>query len=57
MKHMLVHISVLAALCYAAPRKLGLKFDKRESALPTLTLPYATYRASHHNPDGDVCLY
>lgn len=33
---------------------LGLRFDKRADELPTLTLPYATYRASEHDPNGDA---
>ena len=33
---------------------LGLKFDKGTDGLPTLTLPYATYRASEYDSNGDV---
>lgn len=33
---------------------LGLNFEKRAGQLPTLTLPYATYRATKFNSDGDV---
>lgn len=46
---------LLAAPCLAAPAELGLKFNKRAGALPTLTLPYGTWQASSYNPDGDVC--
>lgn len=49
---------VLASLLvssHAAPAPdTGLKFEKRAGALPTLTLPYGTWRAAHYNPDGDV---
>ena len=45
----------LTVLCRAAPANLGLSFDKRAGALPTLKLPYATYRAASYNPNGDVC--
>ena len=48
--------SVLVATCHVASAKLGLKFDKRQGALPTLTLPYATYQAANYNADGDVCV-
>lgn len=33
---------------------LGLKFNKKDGELPTLTLPYATYQASEHDPNGDA---
>ena len=54
MKLSLASTLLLAAACQAAPAKLGLAFDKRADALPTLTLPYATYRAADYNPNGDV---
>lgn len=41
----------------AAPVELGVQFDKRAGTLPTLTLPYGTYRASLYNPNGDVRLH
>lgn len=47
-------VFALAAVCDAAPPKLGLSFDKRADSMPTLTLPYATYRATEYNPNGDV---
>ncbi len=56
MKLITASSSVLLAICHAASAKLGLKFNKRQSALPTLTLPYATYQAANYNADGDVCL-
>ncbi|KAL8726444.1 MAG: hypothetical protein Q9166_006722 [cf. Caloplaca sp. 2 TL-2023] len=46
-----------AATTLAAPPQLGLKFDKRADALPTLTLPYATYRAARYNSDGDIYVF
>ena len=45
---------MLVALCRAAPATLGIIFDKRADAMPTLTLPYATYQAASYNADGDV---
>lgn len=56
MQRTLALILSLAAICYAAPANLGLSFDKRAGSLPTLTLPYATYRAASYNPNGDVRL-
>ncbi len=56
MKLIVALYSVLVAICHAASSNLGLKFDKRQGALPTLTLPYATYQATNYNPDGDVGL-
>lgn len=47
---------VCASSILAAPPKLGLKFEKRAGGLPTLTLPYGTYRAAKYNPNGDVRL-
>ncbi|KAL8715444.1 MAG: hypothetical protein Q9220_000778 [cf. Caloplaca sp. 1 TL-2023] len=41
----------------AAPPQLGLKFEKRQGALPTLTLPYATYRAARYNANGDYYVF
>ena len=40
--------------CQAAPVELGIQFDKRAATLPTLTLPYGTYRASSYDADADV---
>ena len=42
------------SLFQAALVSLGVQHDKRAGTLPTLTLPYGTYRASLYNPDGDV---
>ena len=53
---LLAVVSVWITIIHAAPPQLGLKFDKRAGALPTLTLPYATYRAARYNPNGDVRL-
>lgn len=46
----------LVSLCWCAPSQLGIKLDKRDDALPTLTLPYGTYRAKSYNANGDVSL-
>lgn len=51
-----LYLSVLflVAECLAVPATEGVSFDKRAGELPTLTLPYATYRAASYNPNGDV---
>lgn len=54
MAFILTFVLALVAACCAAPANLGLGFDKRADALPTLTLPYATYKAASYNPNGDV---
>lgn len=54
MKSSIASVLTLVALCCAAPAKLGLSFNKRANAMPTLTLPYATYQAASYNADGDV---
>ena len=51
---LLLLVAQLVALCRAAPTELGLKFDKRAGALPTLTLPYGTYQARSYDANGDV---
>src|SRR6266487_1274209 len=33
---------------------LGVKFDKRGNSMPTLTLPYGTWRAANYDSNGDV---
>lgn len=47
-------LSVWASTTFAAPAPLGLQFDKRAGELPTLTLPYASYRAARYIPNGEV---
>lgn len=50
-------ICLLATAVCAAPTagpQLGVKFSKRQNELPTLTLPYGTWRASEYNADADV---
>ena len=54
MKFLLALSSMLVAIHHASTSKLDLRLDKRHSTLPTLTLPYATYRAANYNPNGDV---
>lgn len=47
-----------AAATLAAPPRLGLRFDKRAPGdLPTLTLPYATYRAARYESNGDIYVF
>lgn len=49
-------ICALATAVCAAPTgpQLGVTFSKRQDELPTLTLPYGTWRASDYNADADV---
>ncbi|KAL8933307.1 MAG: hypothetical protein Q9211_005851 [Gyalolechia sp. 1 TL-2023] len=50
--------SIWATATLAAPPRLGLQFDKRTpEALPTLTLPYGTYRAARYVPNGDIYVF
>ncbi|KAL8941353.1 MAG: hypothetical protein Q9216_002292 [Gyalolechia sp. 2 TL-2023] len=42
-----------ALLCSSTQVPLGLRFDATTD-LPTLTLPYATYRAASYNPIGNI---
>lgn len=51
---LLAGLTLAVALARAAPANLGIKFDKRANALPTLTLPYGTWRAHSYDPNGDV---
>lgn len=51
---LLISFGLWTAATFAASSPLGVKFDKRADGLPTLTLPYATYRAKSFNPNGDV---
>ena len=45
----------LCAICpLAASLQQSLGLGLKADGLPTLTLPYATYRAKEFNPDGDV---
>ena len=45
---------VLAWLCVTSPADFGIRFDKRYGALPTLTLPYGTWKATKFDLNGDV---
>ena len=51
----IVYLFLITPLCRAAPAKLGITLGGSDGSLPTLTLPYATYRATKYNPNGDVC--
>ncbi|KAL8800938.1 MAG: hypothetical protein Q9182_004820 [Xanthomendoza sp. 2 TL-2023] len=53
----LIAICLWVSATLAAPPQLGLKFDKRADSLPTLTLPYGTYRAAKYNPNGDIYVF
>lgn len=48
-----------AATCTAFVKlpQFTLKSGEGAEALPTLTLPYATYRAARYDPNGDVCSF
>lgn len=54
LKSFIAVLSIWSSAILAAPPWLGLQFEKRAGELPTLTLPYATYRAARYNPNGDV---
>ena len=56
MKPGLAFTLALGTLCCASPAKLRLKSDRRADTMPTLTLPYSSYKASNYNPNGDVSL-
>ncbi|KAH8816214.1 Alpha/Beta hydrolase protein [Xylogone sp. PMI_703] len=54
---MLIHIlSVIGSFIFvvsAVPATLGVRFDER-SSMPTLTLPYGTWKASDYNPISKI---
>lgn len=45
---------IIVQTCFAAPLDAGVQFEKRDDSLPLLKLPYGTWRASKHDPNGDV---
>lgn len=49
-------VLLLAWLCIAAPADCGIRFDKRDGALPFLTLPYGTWQATKYDSNGDVSI-
>ncbi|KAL8836944.1 MAG: hypothetical protein Q9170_002705 [Blastenia crenularia] len=57
LKFIFLALSFWAVVITAAPAQLGIKFDKRAGALPTLTLPYATYRAARYEANGDLYVF
>ncbi|KAL8763143.1 MAG: hypothetical protein Q9184_000988 [Pyrenodesmia sp. 2 TL-2023] len=57
LKTFIALLSVWASTTLAAPAQLGLQFDKRAGELPTLTLPYATYRAATYHSRGDIYVF
>ncbi|PGH18731.1 hypothetical protein AJ80_04385 [Polytolypa hystricis UAMH7299] len=54
-------VSVFAALASALPASqgpdLGIQFEKRADELPTLKLPYATYRAHKYDKVADIYFF
>lgn len=44
----------LVACCFATSSELGIKFDKQSGQLPTLTLPYGTWRARKFTDDVGI---
>lgn len=48
---------LLASFCITAPTEHGIRFDKREGALPTLTLPYGTWQATKFDPNENVSFH
>ncbi|KAI4188986.1 MAG: hypothetical protein LQ346_005193 [Caloplaca aetnensis] len=57
LKSFIAVLSIWSSAILAAPPWLGLQFEKRAGELPTLTLPYATYRAARYNPNGDLYVF
>lgn len=53
MHPLLCAVFFYAVVCSSTQVPLGLGLDMT-AGLPTLTLPYAKYRASSFNPNGDV---
>lgn len=49
---LLASVYVIASV--TNPVELGIRFDTHAGGLPTLTLPYGTWRASKFDPNGDV---
>ncbi|KAL8684730.1 MAG: hypothetical protein Q9224_006164, partial [Gallowayella concinna] len=54
---LLITVCLWVSATLAASPHLGLKFEKRAGSLPTLTLPYATYRAAKYDPNGDIYVF
>ncbi|KAL8717750.1 MAG: hypothetical protein Q9225_005036 [Loekoesia sp. 1 TL-2023] len=57
LKVIFIAVATWATIALAAPQQIRLQFDKRDGALPVLTLPYATYRAARYNPNGDIYVF
>lgn len=53
--------TALLVFTQAAPaptsEQLGIKFDERGNDLPTITLPYGTWRAAKYISDGDIYVF
>lgn len=47
-------VLLLVWLCIVASADCGVWLDKRDGALPFLTLPYGTWQATKYDPNGDV---
>ncbi|KAI4217815.1 MAG: hypothetical protein LQ349_009005 [Xanthoria aureola] len=54
---LLISFGLWTTATLAASSPLGVKFDKRADGLPTLTLPYATYRAKSFDSNGDIYVF
>ena len=46
--------SVILGFATSVETALGVKFDKRGGALPTLALPYGTFQAADYNSEADI---
>ena len=49
-------IAGLISTALAVPLTLGITLGSGSNALPTLTLPYGTYKAYSYDTSDDVCL-
>ncbi|KAF2454648.1 Alpha/Beta hydrolase protein [Lineolata rhizophorae] len=50
----LLHCTYCRPAGDAPPSSLGIKFVERDNSLPTLTLPYGTWRAAKYNHNADI---
>ena len=49
------YILLLTLAAAVSDAKLGVRFEKRASSLPILTLPYGQFQASSYNSNAEVC--
>lgn len=52
---MVASIYTFSAVASPNPQTLGVQFASTPSSLPTLTLPYGTWRAASYDSVNDVC--